>query len=247
MLSDMKNCSVYLVYKFLIQERIQEMHRKWKVLVFSILALIAAITVASPQSVYAASTSSIAATIQGGSSHLSSVAKQNIYTAGSSLSYIVSKNGLVPNDAPHDQAPCFNVTINVAKTGTQTNTFTVYGLATYFCGHMSGGGIQVNASLACPTTGNIATSFYMPFPSGIYGNGTWSYLQPITGYCEHCTNHIPDGFPFFTVTNFTSANTFEPLAGSPISNPASYTDPVDGASTFVNTGFTNSPAYPFPC
>lgn len=148
--------------------------------------------------------------------------------------------------APKDSENCFNVSINVAKTG--TNTFSVHGLVTFICSYMSGGGFEITNTLSCPGVGNLPYASYKSFPSGIYTAGaSWSYLNNFTGYCEHCTNHIPDAFPFFTVTTYTFASTFIPEAGTPVSNPASYTIPVDGTSNIVNTGFSNSPAYRIPC
>ena len=220
------------------------MKRVYKIVFPVLLLIVVNFTIASYPSVYAASSSSSAAKLQGGSVHLSGGAGQNVHVADSSQTRVVSKSTIVH----HDSAPCFDVSITVQKTGTGTNTFAVHGLATFFCHNMSGGGIEVNTTVLCPGVGTASQSTFAPFPSGkIFGNSTWSYLSNFTGVCELCTNHVPTAFPFFTVDAFTTATTFRPLPGTPVSDPSSYTDPVEGTSTIVNTGFQNSSSFTVPC
>jgi hypothetical protein len=219
--------------------RIYAMRKRWSVVVFAALALIMVVTIASHQSMYAASSQSGVTTIQAGSIRLTSGTTQNATTASSS-NVLVSKE---------ESQTCFNVTVTVSKTGTKTNTFSVYGQVQYFCQiPRNGGSISITNTILCPGVGSHIVSQETPLPSGIReGSQTWAYLAGFTGICEICTNHVPTAFPFFTVTTSTAAATFIPLAGSETAKPSSYTRPVDGFSKPVTTGFANSPAYQLPC
>lgn len=195
------------------------------------------ITIAIHQKVHAASSSSGVVTIQGGSIQLSSGTTQNITTNSAS------------NNLKHDTTQtCFNITQTIRKTGTKTNTFSVFAQIQFFCQeYRNGGGISITNTILCPGVGSQDVSRYTPFPSGItQGSQTWTYLAEFTGYCEICTNHQPTAFPLFTVATSTFASTLTPRAGLPVANPSSYIISVDGTSNPVTTGFANSPNYRLP-
>lgn len=186
-------------------------------------------------SVYAAAPSAHTQAIHAGVFHLSTV-------PNSSLSSSTPKVRTIPLDT----RTCFNVSMNVATTG--TNTISVHGIASFFCGLTDNGGLSVTASILCP--GGVApgpTTSRLAFPSGIRQDPQWSYLANFTGYCEHCVNHIPTVFPFFTLTTSVYAYSYTPLAGSPVNDPASYSDLVEGSGGPASTGLVNSSSYRIPC
>jgi hypothetical protein len=212
------------------------MQLKYTQIVSTALFLAMAIAVAFTQSAYAAAPNANTGAVRVGVLHLSTV-------PNSSRSYSIPKGKHV---IPLDTQQCFNVSMNVAVTG--TNTISVYGLASFFCGLTDNGGLSVSASILCP--GGVApgpTKTFKSFPSGIRQNPAWSYLSNFTGFCEHCVIHVPTAFPFFTITTSVYAYSYVAQAGQPVNDPASYGTLVEGSGGPAITGLVNSASYRIPC
>lgn len=146
---------------------------------------------------------------------------------------------------PFDTQTCWNVSMQVAVTG--TNTISVHGIASFFCGLTAGGSLTTTASGLCPAASGPPSSSTASFPAGIKNNPSYSYLTSFTAVCEGCVNHVPTTFPFFTLTTVTSAISFVPAGGANANDPASYTIEVEGFSQPQSTGLVNSPAFTLPC
>lgn len=208
------------------------MFRKQKLCLSTALFLAIAIVVTFTPSAFAAAPDVNIGAVRADVLHLSKASKTSSIT-------------LKPSAKPFDTQTCWNVSMQVARTG--TNTFTVHGIASFFCGLTNGGGLSVTAPILCPVASGNSGSSRLNFPAGIKSNPSYAYQTSFVGFCEGCENHVPTTFPFFSMAPSAYAYSYVLNAGAPVNDPASYSTLVEGFSQAQSVGLPNSPAYTIPC